>query len=81
MVNLRKAAKGQMCQIRIPGYCNHNPETSVLAHYRLAGTCGTATKPHDMQAAIAKAPMLSGGLVQRLAQPGVVGPAVLIAHR
>lgn len=52
MVNLRKAAKGQMCQIRIPGYCNHNPETSVLAHYRLAGTCGTATKPHDMQAAI-----------------------------
>ena len=36
MVNLRKAAKGQMCQIRIPGYCNHNPETSVLAHYRLA---------------------------------------------
>ncbi|EMG7753317.1 DUF1364 family protein, partial [Escherichia coli] len=25
MVNLRKAAKGQICQIRIPGYCNHNP--------------------------------------------------------
>lgn len=24
MVNLRKAAKGQMCQIRIHGYCNHN---------------------------------------------------------
>lgn len=23
------------------------------AHYRLAGTCGTAIKPHDMQAAIA----------------------------
>ncbi len=44
MVNLRKAAKGQMCQIRIPGYCNHNPETSVLAHYRLAGTCGNSDK-------------------------------------
>ncbi|HFV6815175.1 TPA: nuclease domain-containing protein, partial [Escherichia coli] len=27
MVNLRKAARGQMCQVRIPGYCNHNPET------------------------------------------------------
>ncbi|WP_045443235.1 DUF1364 domain-containing protein [Citrobacter sp. S-77] len=53
MADLRKAARGQMCQVRIPGYCNHNPETSVLAHYRLAGTCGTATKPHDMQAAIA----------------------------
>ena len=49
MVNLRKAAKGQMCQIRIPGYCNHNPETSVLAHYRLAGACGTATKTHQIQ--------------------------------
>ncbi|HDH3110461.1 TPA: nuclease domain-containing protein, partial [Escherichia coli] len=28
MVDLRKAAKGQMCTVRIPGYCNHNPETS-----------------------------------------------------
>ncbi|HFI8876909.1 TPA: DUF1364 domain-containing protein [Escherichia coli] len=53
MVDLRKAARGQMCTVRIPGYYNHDPETSVLAHYRLAGTCGTATKPHDMQAAIA----------------------------
>lgn len=52
MVNLRKAAKGQMCQIRITATAI-TIETSVLAHYRLAGTCGTATKPHDMQAAIA----------------------------
>ena len=37
MVDLRKAARGQMCTVRIPGYCNHDPETSVLAHYRLAG--------------------------------------------
>lgn len=36
-----------------PGYCNGNPETSVLAHYRLAGTCGTGCKPDDTQAAIA----------------------------
>lgn len=36
MVDLRKAARGQMCTVRIPGYCNHDPETSVLAHYRLA---------------------------------------------
>ena len=53
MVDLRKAARGLMCTVRIPGYCNHNSETSVLAYYRLTGTCGTATKPHDMQAAIA----------------------------
>ncbi|ENN6738918.1 DUF1364 family protein, partial [Shigella flexneri] len=25
MVDLRKAARGQMCTVRIPGYCNHNP--------------------------------------------------------
>ncbi|EIM6319436.1 DUF1364 domain-containing protein [Salmonella enterica] len=53
MADLRKAARGRECQVRIPCYCNHNPETTVLAHYRLAGTCGTATKPDDMQAAIA----------------------------
>ncbi|EEA0778893.1 DUF1364 family protein, partial [Salmonella enterica] len=25
MADLRKAAKGRMCTVRIPGYCNHNP--------------------------------------------------------
>lgn len=45
MANLRKAARGRECTVRIPGYCNGNPETSVLAHYRLAGTCGTGCKP------------------------------------
>ncbi|WP_215268099.1 DUF1364 domain-containing protein [Escherichia coli] len=53
MANLRKEARGRECQVRIYGVCNGNPETTVLAHYRLAGTCGTATKPHDMQSAIA----------------------------
>ncbi|MEL5564478.1 DUF1364 domain-containing protein [Serratia ureilytica] len=51
MANLRKEARGRDCQIRIPGICNFNPETTVLAHYRLAGTCGTAIKPDDTQAA------------------------------
>ncbi|ELY5939604.1 DUF1364 domain-containing protein [Cronobacter malonaticus] len=53
MANLRKAARGRECQVRIPGVCNHNPETSVLAHYRMAGTCGIGCKPDDWQAAIA----------------------------
>ncbi|HGC4074002.1 TPA: DUF1364 domain-containing protein [Escherichia coli] len=53
MANLRKEARGRECQVRIYGVCNGNPETTVLAHYRMAGTCGTAIKPHDMQAAIA----------------------------
>ncbi|WBT56355.1 DUF1364 domain-containing protein [Kosakonia oryzendophytica] len=53
MADLRKEARSRECQIRIPGICNGNPETSVLAHYRLAGTCGTGIKPDDMQGAIA----------------------------
>ena len=48
MANLRKEARGRECQIRIPGVCNGNPETVVLAHYRMAGLCGTGMKPDDM---------------------------------
>lgn len=33
--------------VRIPGVCNFNPETTVLAHYRLAGYCGGSMKPDD----------------------------------
>ncbi|WP_440493453.1 DUF1364 domain-containing protein [Serratia sarumanii] len=51
MANLRKEARGRDCQIRIPGVCNFNPETTVLAHYRLAGTCGGGMKPDDEQGA------------------------------
>ncbi|EOY5688468.1 DUF1364 domain-containing protein [Salmonella enterica subsp. enterica] len=52
-VDLRKQARGRECTVRVPGHCNFNPETSVLAHYRLAGTCGASCKPDDMQGAIA----------------------------
>ena len=31
-MNLRKLAKGKPCMVRIPSVCNHNPETTVLAH-------------------------------------------------
>lgn len=48
MSKLTKAARGRECQVRIPGICNGNPETTVLAHYRLAGTCGMGIKPHDL---------------------------------
>lgn len=51
MANLKKEARGRDCQIRIPGICNFNPETTVLAHYRLAGTCGGGMKPNDEQGA------------------------------
>lgn len=51
MPKLRKAAQGRECQVRIPYICNHDPATVVLAHYRLAGTCGTGLKPDDALAA------------------------------
>lgn len=47
----RQAARGKPCMVRIPGVCNGDPETTVLAHYRLAGTCGAGMKPDDAQAA------------------------------
>ena len=53
MSKIRESARGQQCQIRLIGICNHNPETVVLAHYRMAGTCGMGIKPSDIQAAYA----------------------------
>lgn len=47
MVNLRNYARGRECQIRLPGICNHDPATTVLAHYRMPGT-GLALKPPNL---------------------------------
>ena len=52
MTNLRKLAQGQECQIRIPGFCNFDPATSVLCHIRLAGVTGAGQKAPDLLAAI-----------------------------
>lgn len=53
MSKLRKAAKGQDCQVRVPGVCSHDPSTVVLAHYRMAGQNGTGIKPSDLLGAYA----------------------------
>ena len=34
---ITKSARGQDCQVRIPGVCNFNPETTVLAHLNGGG--------------------------------------------
>ncbi|CAM3862242.1 DUF1364 domain-containing protein [Avibacterium endocarditidis] len=47
-MNLRKEAKGRDCQVRLPGICNFNPDTVVLAHYRMAGINGMGMKPNDL---------------------------------
>lgn len=36
-MNLRQQAKGRDCQIRLPGVCNGDPETTVLAHLNGGG--------------------------------------------
>lgn len=50
MSKLTNAARDRECQIRYPG-CSSESSTTVLAHYRLAGTCGMGIKPNDLQAA------------------------------
>lgn len=37
MSKYTKSAQGQQCQVRIPGVCNFNPETTVLAHLNGGG--------------------------------------------
>ena len=48
MSKLTKLARDRDCQVRIPGICNRDPSTTVLAHYRLEGTCGVGIKPNDL---------------------------------
>ena len=47
-MNLRKFAQGQTCTARIPGVCNQNPETTVLAHCNLFGLGGMSWKAPDL---------------------------------
>lgn len=48
MPNLRKLARGRDCQVRIPGVCNGDPATVVLAHLNGAGM---GRKRHDLHGA------------------------------
>ena len=47
-MNLRNAARGRPCMIRLEGICNHNPETTVLAHISLPGVSGMGLKADDL---------------------------------
>ncbi len=48
---IRKSAKGKDCEVRIPGVCNFDPTTTVLAH--IARGSGVAQKCDDIHAAYA----------------------------
>jgi len=43
---LRASANGQPCSLRL-SCCNHDPETTVLAHLRFFGWAGVTEKPDD----------------------------------
>lgn len=43
---LRNSARGQQCTFQIPGICNHDRETTVLAHLP-SETKGMGNKSHD----------------------------------
>jgi len=49
---LRQAARGERCTLRL-WCCNHDPETTVLAHIRMFGWAGMAQKPPDFLAVFA----------------------------
>lgn len=49
---VRDSARGETCSLRFP-CCNHDPETTVLAHLRYFGWAGIAQKPHDFLAVYA----------------------------
>lgn len=50
MSKLRRLARGKPCLVRLPG-CDGGGETTVLAHYRLAGYSGVGKKPPDIMGA------------------------------
>jgi Protein of unknown function (DUF1364) len=45
---LRELARLMPCMVRVPNVCNGNPETTVLAHYRLSGVSGMGFKAPDI---------------------------------
>jgi len=49
MSRITEAARGSPCRVRIPGYCNADPKTTVFAHYRGPGSgAGGNKKPIDL---------------------------------
>lgn len=48
MIDLKVHAMGRPCQLRAPGVCSHDPETTVGAHIRRGGSCGIGMKPSDL---------------------------------
>lgn len=48
MADLTKLARGEDCQIRVPGYCRCNSESTVWCHLRMIGISGLGLKSPDV---------------------------------
>ena len=47
-LNLRKFAKGKVCQLRLIGICTFDSSKVSLAHVRRGGVAGYGQKPPDL---------------------------------
>lgn len=54
MSKIRESARGQECQVRIPGVCSHDPAKTIWSHYSgQAGGKGVGRKSIDEAGAYA----------------------------
>lgn len=62
---IRESARGKSCKVRVPGVCNGDPETVVLAHLNGAGVGRKAPDHHGADACCACHEWLDGGYAQQ----------------
>lgn len=59
-----KSARGQECQVRVPGVCNYDSSTTVLAHLNGAGVGRKKVNIHGAYSCFDCHAWLDGGYVQ-----------------
>ena len=64
--------------VRLPDICNHNSETVILAHYRMAGITGTGLKAPDILGAWACS--ACHDVIDRRSHPELDRDYVKLAH-
>lgn len=75
---ITKLARGRDCLVRLPDVCNHNPDTTVLAHFRLAGLNGMSMKPPSLVGAWACSACHDA--IDRRSHPDLERDYVRLAH-
>ena len=79
MSKISLSARGEDCTLRIPGVCNWDTESTILAHLRRGWNCGTGMKPHDDDAVYACSAChdaIGDGSRRRLERLGLEGAVI-----